>query len=61
MKKLATIFGRYAGLVWSLLLIWCACFFSWVFQDLSQITTEVNIALATVVSFLVVVVRLSKE
>lgn len=56
MKRLGTIFGKYKAVIGILLLVWGAWFFTRLFSDLSQINTEVNIALATVVSLFVVVI-----
>jgi hypothetical protein len=61
MSKLVTIFGKYAGVIWVLLLVWIFTFFAWVFRDLTLINTEVNIAFATAVSLIVIVVRILKE
>jgi hypothetical protein len=55
MSKL--VFGKYAGVVWLLLLIWIFSFLAWVFRDLTLINTEVNIMFASAVSLIVVVVR----
>jgi hypothetical protein len=55
------VFGKYAGAVWILLLVWIFTFFGWVFRDLSLINTEVNILFASAVSLIVVVVRILKE
>ena len=59
MSKL--VFGKYAGVVWLLLLIWIFSFLAWVFRDLTLINTEVNILFASAVSLIVVVVRILKE
>ena len=56
MKQL--IFGKYGWMIWVLLLVWIFAFFAWVFRDLTLINTEVNIAFATAMSVVVVVVRI---
>ena len=56
MKQLKTFFSQWKHAIGLLLLIWGAWFFSRLFADLSQINTEVNIALATVASLFAVVI-----
>ena len=56
MKRIRTFFGQWMHIIGILLLVWGAWFFSRLFADLSQINTEVNIALATVASLFAVVI-----
>jgi hypothetical protein len=59
MKRL--IFGKYSWIAWLLLLIWASVLFAWVFQDLSQINSEVNITLAAFVSIFAILVGFLKD